>query len=332
MRRACLVGALLPLQCGDAPAGRASPRASSGPIDGADVVDASPHEDPAPRGASPPRGRDVDASVGEPPSALLDRFPSLAFYPAVGAPLRTALQDGAPEATTLAALAETLAPYRWPSSEDWDRAGFIDLDAPVPGFITRIAGGSISQPTGRHDLGCAGGFLEGSRAVVSPRLGVAELERCTADTFAVEGAPQRCDLDHDFGVLALANIAVALPRERLPAGPTIQTWRPTPRTHATLARDGAVHLCTVSHASRARKGARFHHHMLIAIGDAEGLQVFDTTGLRGVAIQRMDARRFVRYVSSLLAVNREYQYDAESAELACLEVTPLSAAPRGSAG
>lgn len=281
---------------------------------------------PVPAPAVAPEAADLPPSSTptiDPPSALLDRFPSLAFYPAITTTLRTALDGHAAPTAILTALADALAPYRWPSSEDWDRAGFIDLDAPVPGFVTRIATGSVSQPTDRHDLGCAGGFLEGVRAIVAPRIDVADLEHCDADTFAVTGAPTRCDLDHDFGLLAITNIAASLEVSRLPKGRTITTWKTTPRAHTELARDGAVHLCTVSHEAQSRDDARFHHHMIIALGDADGLSVFDTTGVRGVAIQRMDARRFVRYFTSLLAVNREYRYASSSAQLSCLEVTAL---------
>ena len=94
----------------------------------------------------------VDARALDPDSALLDRYPSLAFYPALGPELVAALTRPGSPREILDALAVTLAPWRWPSASDWDRSGFIDLDADTPGFVTRAYARSVSLPTGRHDL------------------------------------------------------------------------------------------------------------------------------------------------------------------------------------
>ncbi len=267
-----------------------------------------------------PAGPPLAAAVLDP--AIADRYPSLTHYPAIGAPLQDALLRRAPPVEILAALGEAMVPYRWPSASDWDRAGFIDLDATTPGFVTRTTAKSVSQPTGRHDLGCTGGFLEGVRLVVAPRLSVAELEECAPETFAVIGAPRRCDRDREFGWLALANIAALLPAARLADGQKL--FRLDPRdasAHARLAKGGALHLCSVSHEAAARRRQRFHHHMFIALGEPDGLWVFDTTGVRGVAIETMSAERFVRYFTTLLASSREFRYVAKSSRLTCLAVT-----------
>ncbi len=252
---------------------------------------------------------------------LADRYPSLAYYPSVGASLAEALERRAPAIAILESLGETMAPYRWPSASDWDRGGFVDLDPAAPGFVTRTSAKSVSQSTERYDLGCAGGFLEGVRLLLAPRLGVAELDRCDADTFAIVGAPSRCDAEHDFGWLAIANIAATLTDPQLERGRALVELSPDdPLAQQRLAQPGATHLCSVSHTARTRANQRFHHHLMITLGGPDGLTVFDTTGTRGVAVETMSTERFVRYCGKLLASNREYHYDWRSARLTCLAV------------
>jgi hypothetical protein len=268
--------------------------------------------EPAPEAARAP----VD-----PDAALLDRYPSLVFYPAIGNELVAALTQGGSPRKILDGLAVTFAPWRWPSASDWDRSGFIDTDAEAPGFVTRTYARSVSQPTGRHDLGCAGGFLEGVRMILAPRLGVAELEHCDATTLAIEGGPERCDQEREFGRIAIANIARTLPDDRLASGATLVELRADAGTHAVLAKPGALHLCTVSHRAATRRRDRYFHHMLIALGETDGLWVFDTTGVKGVAIEKMEVDRFIRYCTTLLGSNREYRYIADTARLTCVAVT-----------
>lgn len=264
---------------------------------------------------------DVDVDVDDPDAALLDRYPSLAFYPSLTPQLVAALTSPTDPREILTALADTHAAWQWPSASDWDRSGFIDLDADTPGFVTRTYARSVSQPTGRHDLGCAGGFVEGVRMILAPRLGIAELEHCDAETTSIEGGPPTCDHEHEFGRIALANIARALPKERLLGGPKLVEHRADADTHALLAKPGALHLCTVSHRAAARRRSRYHHHMLVALGETDGLWIFDTTGVKGVAIENMSVDRFTRYCTTLLGSNREYRYIADTARLTCVAVT-----------
>jgi hypothetical protein len=274
-----------------------------------------PIADPAPVPVPVPDAVDPDA-------ALLDRCPSLAFYPALGPELVAALTRPAPPREILEALALTLAPFRWPSASDWDRSGFIDLDAETPGFVTRTYARSVSQPTGRHDLGCAGGFVEGVRMILAPRLGIDELEHCDAETIAIEGGPPKCDHEREFGRIALANITRGLPKDRLVDGAKLVELRADADTHALLAKPGALHLCTVSHRAALRGRHRYFHHMLVALGESDGLWIFDTTGVKGVAIEKMEVDRFIRYCTTLLGSNREYRYVADTARLTCVAVTP----------
>lgn len=297
--------------CSDEPSPRGDPPADP-------TIRAAPEPAPSPVAAPPPpsEATALDAS-------LADRYPSLVYYPEVGAGLQNALRDGAAPREILSALSETMAPYRWPTASDWDRAGFIDMDAATPGFVTRTWGKSVSQPTDRHDLGCTGGFIEAVRLLLLPRLALADIERCDPDTFSIEGGPRRCDPEHDFGRLAIANIAARLQPGQLAGGRRFVELVPTePAARAELAVPGAMHLCTVSHQSGARGGERFHHHMVIALGEPDALWIFDTTGVRGVAIEAMSDERFVRYFTRLLGSNREYRYVPRSARLTCLAVRP----------
>jgi hypothetical protein len=257
-------------------------------------------------------------------AALVDRYPSLAYYPDLGEGLAPALAKGEPREILLK-VAEGLVVYRWPSMLDWDRHGFIDIDGARPGFVTRAGGGLISQPADRHDLGCAGGFLEGVRMVFVPDLPVGELDRCDTNSgaAAVVGGPVECEPQRDYGWLALRNIAARLRPAQLPEGRRL--FEIAPERGASLdplAVPGAIQLCTVSHESAARDNIRFYHHLMIvlATADADALEVFDTTGIRGVALTRMTRGRLLHYVTMQLAANREYRYTPRSARLTCLPV------------
>lgn len=254
-------------------------------------------------------------------AALVDRYPSLAYYPDVGASMAAALAEGAPR-EILWKVAEGMEPYGWPTAVDWDRHGFIDIDGARPGFVTRVAGGRISQPADRHDLGCAGGFLEGVRMTLVPDLPIDELDRCDADV-AVAGGPVGCEPQRDYGWLALRNIAARLRPAQLPEGRRL--FEISPERGASLdplAVPGAIQLCTVSHEAAAREQIRYYHHLMIVLAteDVDSLDVFDTTGLRGVALTRMNRGRFMNYVTNQLGANREYRYARRSARLTCLPV------------
>ena len=103
-------------------------------------------------------------------------------------------------------------------------------------------------------------------------------------------------------------------------GTTLVELRADESTYAMLAKSDAMHLCTVSHRAALRGRHRYFHHMLVALGERDGLWVFDTTGVRGVAIENMDVDRFTRYCTKLLGSNREYGYVADTARLTCVAV------------
>jgi hypothetical protein len=267
----------------------------------------------------------VADGAGDVDPRLVDRYPSLAHYPAVGAALRGALARGDGPREVLPALAETMAPYRWPSMLDWDRHGFIAVDERPAGYVTRVDGGLVSQPDDRRDLGCAGGFLEGVRLTLLPRLAIADLDRCEPDVPAVAGAPAGCDPARDYGLRALANIARRLDAAQLPGGARLTGIDVDDAgALAGLTAPGAVHLCTVSHRSQAQAMARFHHHLMIVLGTPDGaaLEVFDTTGGRGVAVMPMTPAQLARYCKTQLRANREYRYVAPGTGLTCLAVAP----------
>ena len=162
------------------------------------------------------------------------------------------------------------------------------------------------------------------RLTLLPTLTMDDLAACDP-TLAeqVTGAPERCDEPGDFGLLALANIARRLDPGQLPAGRVLVAMPPDDIERlAPLRSPEAAHLCTASHISIARRGHRYHHHMMIVLGtpNADSYDVFDTTGSRGVALQSMGARRLEIYVGGLLAANREYRYAPASARLTCLSV------------
>ncbi len=269
--------------------------------------------------------------IAPPPldSALADRYPSLDHYPAVDGRLELLkmLERGEDAREVLAALAACMAPYRWPSMNDWDRHGFIALDGPVSGYVTRVSGGVVSQPSDRHDLGCAGGFLEGVRLTLLPRLAIEDLDRCGTER-PVEGEPAGCDPGREYGWLALKNIAARLDAAQLPMGARlIEVDVHREEGLAALAAPGAMHLCTVSHVSATHGRSRFYHHMMIVLGTADGeaLDVFDTTGGRGVSVVTMPRERFVGYCTIMLRNNREFRYVGRSTELKCLPVARAAA-------
>lgn len=260
------------------------------------------------------------AAPEAPPDArLVDRHPSLAYYPGTSARLHAALA-GADVRERLAALAESLAPYRWPDAYDWDRHGFIDLAGPRPGFVTRVSGVLVPQDPDRHDLGCAGGFLEGVRMAWLPDLAVEDLDRCEP-AGQVEGGPDACDPEHDYGWLALANITRRLRPAQLPEGPRLFEFGPNhPGAVDRIAAPDTMHLCTVSHQSATRAKARYHHHMMIVAGAGDSVDVFDTTGARGVAYIRLPLPRFRRYCTAMLAASEEFRYISRSTRLTCVRV------------
>lgn len=275
----------------------------------------------APVTIEPASTRPARAEVVDP--VLADRHPSLAYYPEVDAGLRAALTRRSGPSEILAALQSNLAPYRWPSMAEWDRHGFVDLHGDQPGFVSRIAGALVAQPPGRHDLGCAGGFLEGVRMTLLPELAIDDLDRCDEHAARVFGGATGCDPAREYGWLALTNIARRLHSEQLPAGPRlveVSLWDEA--AVARLAAPDAMHLCSVSHVAAARGGQRFYHHMMIVLGTPGGdaLEVFDTTGARGVALARMSRSKLVRYCVTLLARHHEYRYAGRSTGLTCLPV------------
>lgn len=299
--------------------------------------------DAEPRVPAPPvtlASPDIQPIAPEPASvvidaALADRFPSLDHYPGVDAPLRDALERGAGPREVLGALASTMAPYRWASVIDWDRHGFIDLHGARRGFVTRISGALVSQPSDRHDLGCAGGFLEGVRLTLLPQVAIDDLDRCESDATLILDTRPGCDTPNEYGRRALTNIAHRLRAEQLPSGPALLEI--DLREVAALARlkaPGAMHLCTVSHTSNTHANTRFYHHLMIVLGTSSGaVDVFDTTGARGLSVVRMHHELFLRYCTTQLGSNREYRYSVRSAGLTCLPVTPApstaSARPAG---
>jgi hypothetical protein len=274
--------------------------------------------------AAPPDAASADpppAPVTSPPVAA---YPSLAHYPSVAPTLTQALarRDGV---AILAGLDDTLRPYRWPDAMSWDNTGYVNVAGPGPlGWARRVGEAVLAQDDGTHDLGCAGGFLEGMRLLWLPTLAIEELGDCTTPVDrGVTGAALDCDQPSAWGLVAIANLAARLPMEALPHGRVITKHVVTnAATAAELRTPGVLHLCTLSHTSRRAPG-RWHHHMMAIGADPQEtiLRVFDTTGIGGVSWRQMTAERLHRYTSDALASNAEYRYERGTAELHCVATT-----------
>jgi hypothetical protein len=307
---------ILAVGCGQAPPPDVDPRGEAAPAESASVESTS-----------------ATTPVPEPPLAVGGRVQpdSWAFYPALDRALIDAFDRRARADLVLAALADTLAPFRWPTADDWDNTGFVSTEPDgAQGFLTRAGAGAgagwVPQVPGEFQLGCAGGYLEGVRAILVPDLQMSALRHCDADTLAALGehAPAAC-APEGFGLHAIAATAAAaeargatsMPPERIHLVPD------GPESLAPLSRMGPVHVCTVSHRSRVDTGVRYHHHMMIVMrtGRPRALQVFDTTGHRGVNLREMTPRLLHGYLRSALASNRKHQYDPASTELDCFAIT-----------
>jgi hypothetical protein len=235
------------------------------------------------------------------------------------------LAEGRPR-EILAKVAESLVAYRWPTMLDWDRNGFIDVQGPRPGFVTRGVGSiDLAADGPPRSRGAPGASSRGVRMTLVPDLAIDELDRCDVAA-AVTGGPSGCEPQREYGWLALRNIAARLRPSQLPAGARLFELAPERAASLEpLAVPGAMHLCTLSHESTTQGGARLYHHMMIVLAtdDAEALEVFDTTGIRGVALTRMTRGRFLHYCGKLLAASREYRYSSASARLTCLPVAAV---------
>jgi hypothetical protein len=290
--------------CGE-PAGPLAPRSHR------------PDVDPAPVAGATAEG---GASVT---SATAATYPSLEHYPAI-APTLVAALEREHGASILAGLDESLRPYRWPDAVSWESTGFIRLEGDGPlGFVRRVGGNVLAQD-GTHDLGCAGGFLEGMRLLWLPTLTIEDLGDCEAPVRAgVTGAAFDCEDASAWGLVAIANLAARLPEHALPNGRAITVRSPIDASAAAeLYTPGVLHLCTVSHVSRRRRG-RWHHHMMAITADEEPtiLRTFDTTGVGAVAWRQMRIERLPWYVDDALATNPDFRYQRGSTELHCLATT-----------
>lgn len=290
------------------------------------IEGASPGPDPA---ADPPaHPRPDDEEPAGQPTTIRPEPSSWAHYPAIDPVLRAAWAEDARADVVLAALADTLAPYRWASVDDWDNTGFVGAGTDeLEGFVTRANGALAPQPDGAAQLGCAGGFLEGVRATLVPELGMTLLRACDDATLGQLGAlaPDTCR-SSDFGLHAIANVARAAAR----AGAATVANEPLhidpsgdPHAFDPLLAPGPLHLCTVSHVSTTRPGTRLYHHMMILqrAPAKRAFLLFDTTGYRGVSQRRVDARGLVRYTTSALATNETFRYDPASTHVDCLALT-----------
>jgi hypothetical protein len=312
---AALVGLLLGA-CGEPPDPQPTPIPVLAPDTGAErpAVSSRPAPDPAPIPAdewSEPRLEPA----------------SWAFLPAVDPTLREALATGEQADVLLEALVRTLAPYRWESVETWDNFGFIRTEDDAPrGFVTRVDGALRMQPEGVYSLGCAGGFLEGLRVLLTPELGMAELQRCDDQTLAVLGpqAPAECRPEA-FGLHAIANAARAAETAGVLARPAVplQIEPHDPAALAPLLAVGVLQLCTVSHEPTVGARTRLYHHLMILLRPPgpRALLLFDTTGYRGVALRRIDTKVMARYSTTALARNDTHHYDPASARIDCMTVT-----------
>lgn len=276
-------------------------------------------EPAAPRLDAPVAAAEPVARADDGDDEWLARYPSLAYYPARSPELLAGLRTGAAR-EILRGLATSWAGAGFAGTEEWERLAHIRLAAPS-GFARTQAGEAVPLPSGRSDLGCLGGFLEGVRMLWLPTLELAELTACEPP-----GGFETCDAGAHAGRAALLQIAGRLPPEALPGGVTLaelRVGRGSPETLLAALGPEPLHLCTVSHRSRARDGARMFHHMMIvdaALDRLGRLRVFDTTGRAGVAYRAMSRERLQRYVRDLLARSDAFRYDPDSAQLTCLAV------------
>jgi hypothetical protein len=278
-------------------------------------------EVPAPTPAAESPGPVEHVASVEPTTA--SRYPSLAYYPELHPTMLPALERRDAPAI-LGALAYTFTPVRPPYAV-WERTGHVRLAGPTKGFVREVDGVIHHQPAGRFDLSCAGGFLEAVRLLLLPEVELDDLGHCDPELLAaVEGAPESCGHEGDFGWLALANIAARLEPDRLPKGRTVWS-KPVLRrddVDADIA-PGDVRLCTVSHASTVHGGERFHHHMMLMLepNDDGEIPLFDITGSRGVYLRPRPRNLVAKYVKHLLADNDAFRYQPRSALLTCLDVS-----------
>jgi hypothetical protein len=252
---------------------------------------------------------------------------SWAFYPVIDPALSRAYDEDANARVVLERLADTLAPYRWASVDDWDNTGYVRIEPDDPrGFVSKASGTLHVQTDGTAQLGCAGGFLEGVRATLAPTLTMDALRVCDQGTLTMLGeiAPAQCD-PWDFGAHAIANVAravqdeaeIGVPFRIVPVPDDLDALAP-------LATRGPMHLCTVSHRSRTAGEIRRAHHLMIAIADParrQGVWLFDTTGYRGAVVRLVSLREILRYVRFALASNETYNYDPASAQVDCIPIT-----------
>ncbi|MCH9688852.1 MAG: hypothetical protein K0V04_45890 [Deltaproteobacteria bacterium] len=251
---------------------------------------------------------------------------SWTFFPAVDPSAQAAVTEGADAHRVLETLAAGLAPFRWDSVDDWDNLGFvrIGLDPPL-GFVTQGDGEVTAQPDGQTQLGCAGGYLEGARALLVPDLRMDQLRSCDDQVWETLGLPPKACTDETFGLRAIANTArVAHAAEALTGpGKAIHIEPSGPHDFDMLLPKGPLHLCTVSHESTTHDRLRLYHHLMIILRarGRRALAMFDTTGYRGMTLRRITPRRLVSYVRSALATNDTYRYDPGSTHVDCVEIT-----------
>lgn len=284
----------------------------------------------APRDAGSRRPQRV-AAAERPPAVQQDvalELPrSWDHYPELPASLTAAVRGHARADVVLRELADALAPHRWAAVEDWDNTGFVRTAADGPrGFVVRRDGRPIAQDPGEYQLGCAGGFLEGVRAILLPSLEMHDLAHCDDAVLASLGAaaPATCAAEN-FGLHAIAAVATAVERNDAAVAPP-EFVHLEPRDVddlAPLLRPGMVHVCTASHASGVELGTRYHHHMMILMRapGRRALQMFDTTGFRGVALRELSTRALLTYLGSALSTNAHHHYDPDSTELDCFAIT-----------
>ncbi|MBK6920896.1 MAG: hypothetical protein IPH07_26105 [Deltaproteobacteria bacterium] len=311
------IGALSPIACDvEDPASATLDTGSTGVVAPRDAASQPPQRVAATE--RPPAPQQDDAV--ELPS-------SWDHYPELPPSLTAAVRGHARADVVLRELADALAPHRWAAVEDWDNTGFVRTAADGPrGFVVRRDGRPLAQDPGEYQLGCAGGFLEGVRAILVPSLEMDDLAHCDAAALASLGAaaPATCAAEN-FGLHAIAAVAAAVERNDAAIAPP-EFVHLEPRDVddlAPLLRPGVVHVCTASHASGVELGTRYHHHMMILLRTPgrRALQMFDTTGFRGVALRELSTRALLTYLGSALSTNAHHHYDPDSTELDCFAIT-----------